>query len=73
VEPVAAETIPEPRQNAGTEDLSSRGRTLPYDDGNFIGQHLIRKISPAELMTVRRVLNEHAAQNGLDTEEPSTV
>jgi ParB family chromosome partitioning protein len=39
---------------------------LPYEDGNFVAHHLIRKMPPEELMVVRRLLNQHATENGLE-------
>jgi ParB family chromosome partitioning protein len=58
LEPAAAETIPEPRQDAGREDLSPRGRTLPYDDGTFIGHHLVKKVDNGPFLEVAQVIYE---------------
>jgi ParB family chromosome partitioning protein len=63
----AVEVIPEPRHTEqGIEAPLPSGRTLPYDDGNFIGQHLIRKMPTGELVKTLRVLNEYAVENGLE-------
>jgi len=69
----APEGLPEQRPGPPSVDnaVASPPR-LPYDDGNFIAQHLIRKMPPAELMVVTRLLNQHADQSGLEDAAPAT-
>lgn len=70
------------KQNAGPPETSSRnlpeqrpeeplesvpeGRKLPYDDGMFVAQHLIRKMPTGELVKMLRLLNQHATREGLE-------
>lgn len=53
--------VPEPR----LEPIPA-GRPLPYDDGFTIAQHLILKMPAEALETAIRLLNEHAAEHGLN-------
>lgn len=72
------EGIPEPRHDEGEAGARTSGdsrtpKTLPYDDGNFIAQHLIRKMPAGELVKMLRLLNEHAAQEGLEAVAGATA
>lgn len=74
--PRARQAVPEPRHDDAPTPQPSPSQTaappasappprLPYDDGNFIAMHLITKMSSDELVKMLRVLNDHAADNGL--------
>ena len=75
--PRPREAVPEPRHDddpapqAAAAASSAPPPRLPYDDGNFIAMHLITKLSDEELVRMLRVLNEHAASNGLEV-QPAT-
>jgi ParB family chromosome partitioning protein len=72
--PRPREAVPEPRHDdapapqAAAPAASAPPPRLPYDDGNFIAMHLITKMSDGELVRMLRVLNEHAASNGLEVQ-----
>ncbi|MEV0125767.1 ParB/RepB/Spo0J family partition protein [Streptomyces sp. NPDC050703] len=72
--PASAEAVPEPRAG-GQPDAGARSDAegpagaapaasprLPYDDGYFIAQHLIRKMPAHELDKMLALLNEHQQQ-----------
>ncbi|MFF1298095.1 MULTISPECIES: hypothetical protein [unclassified Streptomyces] len=67
------DAVPEPRHDdaqafQAAAAASAPPPRLPYDDGNFIAMHLITKMSDGELVRMLRVLNEHAASNGLEVQ-----
>lgn len=58
---------PEPDQAAAITAVDhAEQRTLPYGDGLFVAQHLIRKMPSDALLLAIRLLNEHAEQEGLN-------
>jgi hypothetical protein len=55
----AAEAIPEPRHTEqGLEAPLPSGRTLPYDDGTILGQHLALKMDDDPYFLMLHVLLE---------------
>lgn len=59
--------VPEPRSHTGTSAGSEGAEertppTLPYDDGHFIAQHLIRKMSEPEFDKMLARLVQHSEQ-----------
>ncbi|MEU5322916.1 hypothetical protein AB0G67_40130 [Streptomyces sp. NPDC021056] len=62
---VVAQRQPEPVDTDPPTD-HAEPRTLPYGDGLFVAQHLIRKMPPDALLLAIRLLNEHAEQEGLN-------
>ncbi|WP_369211124.1 ParB/RepB/Spo0J family partition protein [Streptomyces flavofungini] len=67
----AADSVPEPRAGGGATDsdepadaTAATPPRLPYDDGYFIAQHLIRKMPAGELDKMLELLNEHQRQRG---------
>ena len=63
---------PVPSVSGSASDAGMPPR-LPYDDGQFIAQHLIRKMPPEAFTTALRVMNAHALEQGLDVLPDSTV
>jgi ParB family chromosome partitioning protein len=64
---LAEQPIPEPRTVQQAEDGGDPApRTLPYDDGNFVAQHLIRKMPTGAFVKALRVMNEYADSAGLE-------
>ncbi|MFK4070490.1 ParB/RepB/Spo0J family partition protein [Streptomyces sp. NPDC029674] len=68
VGPKAAEAVPEPRTGSTVETTESADEEagppprLPYDNGYFIAQHLIRKMPDDELDKMLALLNKHQQQ-----------
>ncbi|MEU5901907.1 MULTISPECIES: ParB/RepB/Spo0J family partition protein [unclassified Streptomyces] len=65
--PAAVDSVPEPRASRSTEtdgpaDEEAAPPRLPYNDGYFIAQHLIRKMPESELDKMLALLNEHQQQ-----------
>jgi ParB family chromosome partitioning protein len=59
----AAEAIPEPRHTEqGLEAPLPSGRTLPYDDGPILGQHLALKMDDKPYFLMLHVLLEKAVE-----------
>lgn len=44
------------------------GKPFPYDNGTEMFWHVIRKAPTAELVTLTRLLNQHARENGLNVD-----
>jgi ParB family chromosome partitioning protein len=64
---LAEQPIPEPRTIQQPETGGDHApRTLPYDDGNFIALHLIRKMPEKGFLTALRVMIDHANSAGLE-------
>ncbi|MEU5043232.1 ParB/RepB/Spo0J family partition protein [Streptomyces griseorubiginosus] len=57
----APESIPEQRPEPIPE-----GRKLPYDDGVNVARHLILKMPTDAFVAMLRVMNQHAAEHGLN-------
>jgi ParB family chromosome partitioning protein len=55
------ESFPEPRP-----EPISEGRRLPYDDGVYVARHLILKMPEDAFVAMLRVMNQHAAEQGLN-------
>ncbi|MFI7322752.1 ParB/RepB/Spo0J family partition protein [Streptomyces venezuelae] len=65
--PAAVDSVPEPRASKSAEtdgpaDEEAAPPRLPYNDGYFIAQHLIRKMPESELDKMLALLNEHQQQ-----------
>ncbi|WP_409235704.1 ParB/RepB/Spo0J family partition protein [Streptomyces sp. PA5.6] len=66
--PAAVDSVPEPRtsrsaaETDGPADEEAAPPRLPYNDGYFIAQHLIRKMPESELDKMLALLNEHRQQ-----------
>jgi len=85
--PTATPADPPPKQEPGRDDRgpsnrlpeartspASQGtapRVLPYDNGFTVAQHLILKMPPQALEEAIRILNRHAAENGLNIQPES--
>nr|WSZ21216.1 ParB N-terminal domain-containing protein [Streptomyces canus] len=57
--------VPEQRPEPTPEPIPE-GRKLPYDDGVNIARHLILKMPEDEFVAMLRVMNQHAAERGLE-------
>lgn len=58
-----AEGVPEPRANPSVSTPPTPPK-LPYDDGTFLAQHLIRKMNGVEFNKMLRILNDHQQKKG---------
>lgn len=82
------EAVPEPRQSTvkpePTTAVSGQAADphpagggqlprLPYDDGQFIAHHLIRKMPPDAFAAALRIMTRHAVEQGLDVMPESAV